>query len=161
MPDMLVKLYELPPLEQELASLKKQGVELRRGLVPEKHVVSEWVRTHFNAHWASECEASYSRQPVSVFVAVAAESNQADSLLGFACYDAVMKGFFGPTGVHPDARGKGIGRALLLAALHGLKEEGYAYGIIGGAGPLDFYAKTVGAVAIDGSVPGIYRGMLR
>jgi hypothetical protein len=37
---------------------------------------------------------------------------------------------------------------------------GYAYAIIGGAGPTAFYAKTVGAVAIEGSTPGIYRDPL-
>jgi hypothetical protein len=37
---------------------------------------------------------------------------------------------------------------------------GYAYAIIGGAGPVDFYQKTVGAIEIEGSVPGIYRDRL-
>ncbi len=41
-----------------------------------------------------------------------------------------------------------------------LGKEGYAYAIIGGAGPTEFYTKAVGAVAIEGSTPGIYRGVL-
>ena len=36
-----------------------------------------------------------------------------------------------------------------------------AGGIIGGAGPIAFYEKHCGATVIDGSVPGIYRGMLK
>ena len=39
--------------------------------------------------------------------------------------------------------------------------QGYGYAIIGDAGPMDFYNKTVGAVAIPGSYPGVYRGMLQ
>jgi hypothetical protein len=39
--------------------------------------------------------------------------------------------------------------------------QGYAYAIIGGAGPTGFYVKTVGAMPIDGSTPGIYRDKLR
>jgi hypothetical protein len=35
------------------------------------------------------------------------------------------------------------------------------YGIIGGVGPVEFYRKTVGAVKIEGSTPGIYRNILR
>ena len=51
--------------------------------------------------------------------------------------------------------------ALLLACLHGLKDLGYGYGIIGSAGPVDFYKKCCGAVVIEDSAPGVYRGMLR
>ena len=61
----------------------------------------------------------------------------------------------------PARRRQGIGRALLLACLHGMWEEGYGYGIIGSAGPVDFYKKTVGAIVIEDSSPGVYRGMLR
>jgi hypothetical protein len=39
--------------------------------------------------------------------------------------------------------------------------QGYAYAIIGGVGPVEFYAKTVGAIVIAGSQPGIYGGMLK
>jgi len=72
-----------------------------------------------------------------------------------------VKGFFGPTGVDEEERGQGIGKALLLACLHGLKDLGYGYGIIGSAGPVDFYKKCCGAVVIEDSAPGVYRGMLR
>jgi len=41
-----------------------------------------------------------------------------------------------------------------------MRAQGYAYAIIGGVGPQDFYAKTVGAVLIDGSSPGVYGGTL-
>ena len=82
-------------------------------------------------------------------------------MVGFACYEATAKDFFGPTGVNPDYRGKGIGKALLLAALHAMRAEGYAYAIIGSAGPTAFYEKEVGAIAIPDSSPGIYKHMLR
>jgi GNAT superfamily N-acetyltransferase len=160
MPDMLVKLYDLPSSGSITAKLEKEGIEIRRGLVPEKHLVTEWVGSHFNRHWVSECDAAFSRQPVSCLLAVKSGAG-IEGLMGFACYDAVAKGFFGPTGVTPDARGQGIGHALLLAALKAMREEGYAYGIIGGAGPTEFYARTVGATVIPDSVPGIYRGMLK
>jgi len=39
-------------------------------------------------------------------------------------------------------------------------DEGYAYAIIGGVGPVEFYAKSVGAVLIEGSTPGIFAGLL-
>jgi predicted N-acetyltransferase YhbS len=63
--------------------------------------------------------------------------------------------------VDEKARGTGLGKALLLAALRAMAADGYAYAVIGGAGPVDFYVKTVGAIPIEGSEPGLYRGMLR
>ena len=62
--------------------------------------------------------------------------------------------------MHPDRRGRGVGRALLLAALHAMHAEGYAYAIIGWASSIDFYKRAVGAVVIDGSEPGIYPAKL-
>lgn len=98
---------------------------------------------------------SFSNHPVSCYVAV-----ENKRLVGFACYDATCKNFFGPMGVNESMRGKGIGKALLLQCLHEMASQGYAYAIIGGAGPVDFYVRTVQAVEIAGSTPGIYRGLL-
>jgi hypothetical protein len=49
----------------------------------------------------------------------------------------------------------------LLASLHGLRELGYVYAIIGGVGPIEFYQKTVGAIIIPDSSPGIYSDLLK
>jgi len=114
------------------------------------------VGQHFEPEWVSECEVAFARQPISCFIAI--ENGQ---LAGFACHDATCRDFFGPTGVSPSHRGRGIGRALLLACLHAMAGQGYAYAIIGGVGPVEFYAKSVGAVLIEGSEPGIYGGMLK
>jgi predicted N-acetyltransferase YhbS len=81
-------------------------------------------------------------------------------VVGFACHDTTYKNFFGPTGVDESQRGRGLGKALLLACLHAMAAQGYGYAIIGGVGPAEFYAKTVGAVEIEGSTPGIYKGVL-
>jgi len=79
-----------------------------------------------------------------------------NEILGFACYNATGKGFFGPTGVKKKMRGQGIGSVLLWRCLESQWEQGYAYSIIGGAGPVDYYAKAVGATVIEDSNPGIY-----
>jgi GNAT superfamily N-acetyltransferase len=155
MPDMLVKLYELPSLEDALKAAATHGVQLRRALAPEKPCVMTWVQTHFAA-WAPEVEATFARLPVACFIAL-----RDRELLGFACYDGVCRNFFGPTAVLDAERGRGVGRALLLSVLHAQRAQGYAYSIIGGVGPADYYVKTVGATLIDGSRPGIYAGRLR
>lgn len=160
MPDMLVKLYELPPVEPLVQQLAAQGIVVRRALPPEKSRVVAWVQDNFGDRWASECDVSFSLRPVGCMIAVQAGGDDRKEIVGFGCHDATCKNFFGPTGVAESHRGKGIGKALLLACLHAMREQGYAYAIIGGAGPVEFYAKAVGATVIEGSVPGIYRGML-
>lgn len=156
MPDMLVKLYELPELDPILKEQAASGIAIRRAIAPEQHFVVDWVGERFSKFWKSECEIAFSRQPVSCFIAI-----ENDSLVGFGCYDTTRKGFFGPTGVSESVRGRGIGKALLLVCLHSMWWEGYGYAIIGAVGPAEFYAKAVGATLIEGSVPGIYRGLLR
>ena len=87
-------------------------------------------------------------------------ATRANRLVGFTCHESIARGFFGPTGVEEPSRGLGIGHALLLASLFDLKTMGYAYAIIGDVGPSAFYEKTVGAMPIPNSAPGIYAGML-
>lgn len=156
MPDLLVRLYDLPPLTPALEKITAAGFQVRRALAPEKHLVSRWVGEQFSAAWASECEVAFSRQPVACFLAV-----KGQTLCGFGAYEATCRNFFGPLGIAPEHRATGLGTALLLAGLHAMHDEGYAYAIIGGAGPVDFFRNAVAAHLIEQSAPGIYRGMLR
>lgn len=154
MPDMLVKLYALPELDRELANIRQAGVIIRSAMSPEKVRVMDWVNGRF-VNWGAEVEAAFSHRPVSCFLAV-----EKEEILGFACYDVTCRNFFGPMAVSESARRRGLGKALLLAALHAQKAQGYAYSIIGGVGPAEFYRKSVGAVPIEGSSPGVYGGLL-
>ena len=155
MTDMLVKLRDLPPLEPALAQAASRGVVIRRALAPEKPVVLGWMRAHFAA-WTAEVDVTFARLPVACFVAL-----RGNEILGFACHDAIAPDYFGPTGVAESARGQGLGRALAVATMHALAAQGYVYAIVGGVGPAAFYEKAFGEIAISGSVPGIYAGMLR
>lgn len=156
MPDLLAALYHLPDLTPALEEAQRNGFQVRRVLPPEKPIVLAWIERHFSAAWAAECDVAFSRQPPACFVATHDEV-----LCGFAAYEATCRNFFGPFGVHPDFRGHHLGKALLLQALHAMRAEGYAYAIIGGVGPVDFFQKTVNAMVIENSAPGIYQGMLR
>jgi len=153
--DLLVRLYELPPLGPALETLSAAGMVVRRAAAAERSAVVEWARRHGSPGWADECQAAFARLPLACFVAV-----ENDQLIGFACYEATCRNFFGPELVHPDRRGRGVGRALLLAALQAMRAEGYAYAIIGWASSVDFYRRAVGAVVIEGSEPGIYPAKL-
>ncbi|MBP2686285.1 MAG: hypothetical protein H6Q81_1190 [Deltaproteobacteria bacterium] len=146
MADVLVKLYSLKEVPQEIG-----GVEIRRPLPHEKGILKGWVAENFFPEWAEEFETTFKSFPVTAFTAL-----REGMPVGFACYEATSRGFFGPTAVLPEERGKGIGKQLLIRSMYGLRELGYAYGIIGGAGPVDFYVKTLGGFLIPGSEQGIY-----
>ncbi len=156
MTDMLVKLYALPPLEPAIEAQRGKGIDVRRALPAEKYHLGLWVRENFSNFWASECDVSFAHQPVGCFIAV-----RDNAIIGFSCYDVVRRGMFGPLGVGEAARGQGTGAALLLACLHDMAIIGYAYGIIAGVGPVEFYEKAVGATVIPDSTPGVFRGLLR
>ncbi len=157
MKDMLVRLIGLPEYrESETDLFKKENVVFRRSIAPEKHLVADWVFDHFGTYWKSEVEVAFCRQPVSVWLA-----QRGSDILGFACYEATARNFFGPTGTLESERGKGIGKILLLKSLESLREMGYAYAIIGGVGPSDFYEKTVSAKVIEGSEISIYENLIR
>jgi GNAT superfamily N-acetyltransferase len=148
--DMLVKLYGLPELHPAIEVVEGKGYAIRRAMAYERTKVSTWLHA-FHPEWVEECEASFAQSPISCFIATCG-----GEVVGFASYDVAAKNMFGPTGVQESARGAGLGAALLLSCLHQMRSNGYAYGIIGGVGPRTFYEKTVGAVSIEGSTPGIY-----
>ena len=157
MKDMLVRLMELPDTsELEKRLLEKEKIVFRRAIAPEKHLISEWVLDQFGSYWKSEVEVAFSRQPVSCWIA-----QSGNEVLGFACYECTARNFFGPTGTKESERGKGIGKVLLIKSLESLREMGYAYAIIGGVGPAEFYEKAVGAKIIESSEVSIYQHLLR
>lgn len=155
MVDLLVRLYDLPKFNGA-ARLAEQGVAVRRAIPPERHVVVDFAARFFPG-WGSECGFAFSGLPVPVWIA----THDGD-IIGFACAEATAKGFFGPTGVAEDWQGKGVGAALLFAALTGMREAGYGYAVIGGVGDaLEFYKKHLDVIEIPGSEPGVYKDMLR
>ena len=152
MPDLLVNLLKVPALENTGA----QEYLIRRAQPFELTPVRTFVATNFSQSWADEISIGFAQQPISVFIATIQRE-----LVGFAAYECTRRGFFGPTGVIPAGQGKGIGKALLLASLWAMREMGYVYAIVGAAGPVRFYQKTVGAIIIPDSEPGIYTDSLK
>lgn len=153
MPDMLVKLYELEPVDYE--AMEKEGIRIQRAFAPDKKAIMKFAEENFSPYGAMEVDKSFSNTPISTFIAV-----KDKTIVGFASYNATAPDFFGPTAVSDEMRGKGVGKALLLACLHALRSEGYYYAIVGGAGPVHFYEKCCGATVIPSSEPGPYADFL-
>lgn len=155
MPDMLVNLLQLPPLEPLVSEMEAAGIVIRRAQPFEITQVRSFVEKGFRVSWADEISVGFANKPVSVFIAVVDKE-----IVGFAAYECTRRNFFGPTAVVEKMQSRGVGKALLVASLWGLREMGYVYAIIGRAGPIEFYETTVGATIIPGSDPGIYTNLL-
>lgn len=142
MPDLLVKLYDLPSHRPALPD----GVCIRPVEAAELSIARDWIEKSFSRGWADEFERGAHASPVGSLIAVSRQK-----IIGFVCYDVTTLGLFGPTGTDKAHRGKNIGKALLFAALDAMKAKGHAYAVIGWAGPVEFYENTVKATVIKGS----------
>lgn len=141
--DMIVNLQKLPEIPIS------ETIQLKRVFPGDKERVLSFIREHFSENWVYETECAILQSPSKCFIAT-----ENGKILGFACFDATAKGFFGPTGVDPSRRGEHIGQALLVRTLRAMAEHGYGYAIIGWVSDAEhFYRKTVGAEFIKGGEP--------
>lgn len=149
---MIVGLYRLPPAPDA------GDVKIKRAFPADKSAILSFIRENFSQGWADEAEHALLLSPPCCLIAV-----KEKRVVGFACWDATAKGFFGPIGVQKDQRGGRIGQALLLRSLHAMREAGYAYAVIGWVNSAEtFYRKTVGAEFIPGGSPenSVYANMI-
>ncbi len=146
LPDMIVRLEDLPdpgPIERRLA---KEGYVVERATLAHRPKLAAFIEKHFSERWALQTAATFSRQPISLFVALSGKE-----VVGFAAYDCSYRSYFGPTGVREELRGQGVGAALRLRTLEDMATQAYKWAIIGEVDPVAFYQKVCGAVVIPGS----------
>ena len=161
MADLLVRLYQAP-LVSGAERLRSQGVLIKKGSFLDKNHILAFVEEHFpgSGTWARECEFALLQQPSCCYIAV-----KEQRVIGFACYDSIAKGYFGPLGVDKAYRKLGIGKELTVRCLQAMKESGYGYAVIGWAAPgaIPFYQRTVGATLIEDSEPenSVYQNLIR
>ena len=153
--DMLVKLYDLPEVHLPDERMQNAQIRIVRPLPADKGRIDAYIRETFSAGWADEFSKAMNNTPVSCYAAY----NVKKEIVGFSCYDATCRGFFGPIGVSEDCRGLHVGRELLLHALYAMREAGYGYAVIGWCEDknVPFYDNSCGAVEIPNSFPGVYR----
>lgn len=155
----LVNMFEdknSPYAKKEIRELE-DGIIIRRPHSFEKKNVLHFIAHNFRDGWCDEVEPAFSHIPCQCVIATTKEGE----VIGFASYDVLRRGMFGPIGTNPEYRKKGVGGALLIECLRGLYNLGFAYGFIGGKNPnaANFYAHYIGnySTPIPNSDPGVYR----
>ena len=151
---MLVRLYDLPDHEGYYRRAREAGATIRRAEPWDRFALRSFIEDSFWESWAAEAGLAFCGHPITAFVATVE-----GRIAGFAVYECSRRGFFGPTGVREDLRGRGLGAALLFRCLEAMRDLGYAYAVIGGVGPQAYYEKVCGAFVILGSEMGIYRSL--
>ncbi len=157
MPDMLAKLYWKPRDPVSAYDMWNLGVEIVRPDMGQKRFVLDWIGANFHPGWAQQADAAFANRPLTIFIAIHDEKE----IVGFACYDATRKNFFGPMGVVESWRKQNIGEALVLRSFEAMRESGYEYAIIHAVGPVAFYSNVCGAEPIPDSEAGSYRREIR
>ena len=157
MADMLVKLYNIPNSHDIEKKLLKNGIRVKKALAPDRSKIIAFSRICAKDDYSDEVRAAFSNNPVTCYIAT-----REKELIGFACYEATARNFFGPMAVLESERKKGVGKALLLKALESMRELGYAYAIIGwpANSAVSFYKKCAGAIMIDEKSSGVYKRMV-
>lgn len=157
MADMLVKLYNISNSYDIEKKLSEEGIKIKKALAPDRSRIIEFSRTCAKDDYSDEVAAAFSNNPITCYIAT-----REKKIIGFACYEATAKNFFGPMAVLENERKKGIGKALLLKSLSSMQELGYAYAIIGwpAISAVDFYKKCADAIMIDEKSSGVYKRMI-
>ncbi|MBN1341066.1 MAG: GNAT family N-acetyltransferase [Phycisphaerae bacterium] len=121
--------------------IRRHGAHVRRAEPTDRSSLKAWVSQHFPGGWSLEADLAFDETPIPIWVAI-----RNARLVGFALYDAdLFTGGFGPTGVAEEARGLGVGGALMLRTLADMQARGYGECEIAWVGPVGFYAHTCGA----------------
>ncbi|WP_246483777.1 GNAT family N-acetyltransferase [Heyndrickxia vini] len=137
--DMITHLgkYTFPKVDSPL---------IRRANSKDENNIVNFVDKNFSKEWSQTIRTAFLLDDPSIYIAY----DNYKEIIGFAAFDIYKnrKCYFGPMGVTKSYRIKGIGYALLHHCLKDMKEIGYEYAVIGGAGPIEFYEKACNAVVI-------------
>lgn len=124
--------------DKEIESLKQEGFFIKRAEEKDKEIIFEFLKKEFPA-WTIEVENAYKNNPISTYICL-----YEGKCVGFSNYEGNNKGtgWFGPMGVLPITRGKGIGAVLCKLCLNGIADLGFGNAIIPWVGPIRFYSKV-------------------
>lgn len=157
MSDMLVDLYSICNSNEIEKELQKEGIRIKKALAPDRTKIVAFAKNCTDEDYSDEVIAAFANNPITCYIAT-----RDKKLIGFACFEATAKNFFGPTAVLAEERKKGIGKALLIKSLESMRDMGYAYAIIGWPtkSAIPFYEKSVDAKMLEDKTLGVYTRMV-
>ncbi len=130
-PEMFDFTKDIERLAQEDFIIRRAGDGDWDGI--EKFLAENWKS------WIEEVKSSFQNTPKTLYICV-----HKGEVVGFSGYEGNNRkmGWFGPMGVLPVTRGKGIGAIVCLLCLRDLYQAGHRQAIIPWVGPVRFYDKV-------------------
>jgi hypothetical protein len=125
--------------------LSNPRVIIKRAVAEDEDMLMNFTAEHFGEGWKETLANGFRKEEIPIFLAWKAEK-----LIGFSSYDIYrdQKAIYGPMGVIESERKNRLGSLLLHEALSDMKRKGYAYIVLGEAGPIEYYEKECGAILI-------------
>jgi len=125
-------------VDSDIKRLSKEGVIIKRADKNNKEAVIKFLTQAFPS-WLGEVNETFKNNLVSLYISIID-----DKVVGFSAYDGNNRGigWFGPMGVLPVMRGKGIGAILCELCLRDIALQGHKQSIIPWVGPVRFYSKV-------------------
>ncbi len=149
--DVDLRTTPLDTSEQEAELEQVHGLRVRRVTMADFQKAWDYVAREFEypsalatapvgRRWAYLATSGLKLDPPTLWMA-----EKDGEFCGFAVTDVAAPERLGPMGVSPEVRKLGVGTVLLKRALADLRDRGVDGGVIYGAGPYSFYARTVDA----------------
>jgi GNAT superfamily N-acetyltransferase len=105
----------------------------------ERDEVAIWMAQHWE-HWRAEVLKALDHGTLLL-------TRDAEGIAGFCAWDVNRAGLLGPIASRPDLVGKGAAGALLLGALHRIRDAGASTTEISWVGPIRPYARVGGRIS--------------
>jgi mycothiol synthase len=122
-----------------VAEAKLEGATVRKAELSERERFTRWAAEMFSPFWGFEVSETFKFDPPKLWI-----GEQAGKILGFSVYGALEPHWFGPIGVDPDSRKRGLGSVLLFNSLASMREEGQRIAVIPWTEHLFFYSQVPG-----------------
>ena len=126
-----------------VADIKLEGATVRKAEPGEKGRFTKWAAEVFSPFWGFEASEAFKFDPPKLWI-----GEEAEKTLGFSVYSALEPHWFGPIGVDPNSRKRGLGSVLLFNSLVSMKEEGQRMAVIPWTEHLFFYTQVPGVKRI-------------
>jgi mycothiol synthase len=139
------RIGEATDMTVDLSSIS-DSPRLHRLATAEDHPrLLDFVRDFFGEALRWEIELGIRRNsPIRVAV-------REENVVGFSACEINNRGIgsFGPQGIHPEARRRGLGRELLLESLRDLRDLGYTTARIPWVSSEEYYERSCGARVVE------------
>lgn len=123
----------------EEAALAAAGFAVRRAASGDRADLDRYL-VGWGPRWRPQVLRAFEQEPIGCHIAL-----WHGQIVAFAANDVARPGWFGPTGVDVEHRGRGIGAVLLRRCLADWQRAGRKRGEISWIGPLYFYVTAVDA----------------